>query len=93
MRLYASSSGTPINLSGYTFDGDICSASGEIIDSFVPTIVSATSGVVDLELTPAQTVAFEEGNYKYDVNATFPNGERYFWLQGAVTVSGTCSRE
>lgn len=93
MRLNASSSGTPINLSGYTFDADICNSSGQRIASFIPSIVSAASGIVDLELTPVQTADFTEGDYMYDVNATSLNGERYYWLKGALTVSGTCSRD
>lgn len=93
MRLNASSSGAPINLSGYTFDADICYLSGGRVTSFVPSIVSVVSGIVDLALTPAQTADFTEGSYTYDVNATSINGERYYWLKGAVTVSGTCSRE
>lgn len=92
MRLNVTSSGTPINISGYTFDGDICYASGGTITSFVSTIVSAASGIVDLSLLPEQTADFTVGEYKYDVSATSPNGERYYWLQGNVTVSGTCSR-
>lgn len=93
MRLNASSSGTPINLSGYTFDADICYPLGGRITGFTPSIVSAASGIVDLELTPAQTADFTEGNYTYDVNATSPDGDRYYWLKGAITVSGTCSRD
>ena len=92
MRLNAASSGTPINISGYTFDADICNSQGAQIGSFVPSIVSAVSGVVDLELTPAQTADFSEGDYTYDVSATSPGGERYYWLKGLLTVSGTCSR-
>lgn len=92
MRLNVSSSGTPIDVSGYVFDGDICYPSGGIVTSFSSSIVSAASGIVDLFLTPTQTADFTEGNYTYDLNATSPNGERYYWLKGAMTVSGTCSR-
>ena len=92
MRLNAASSGTPINISGYTFDADICYVNGVQMGTFSPTIVSAVSGIVDLELTPAQTADFTEGTYKYDVSATSPDGERYYWLKGSLTVSGTCSR-
>ncbi len=94
MRLTAASSGVPINISGYTFDADICYADRhEIITSFSPTIVSSASGIFDLELSPSQTADFTEGSYRYDVNATSPGGERYYWLKGQITVSGTCSRE
>jgi hypothetical protein len=93
MRLTATSSGTPINISGYTIDADICYAnSHERITSFTPTIVSAASGIFDLVLEPTKTADFSEGQYRYDVSATSPGGERYYWLKGAITVSGTCSR-
>jgi hypothetical protein len=103
LRLTASSSGVPINISGYVFDADICYANADadiccanadanIITSFIPSIISASSGIADLTLLPAQTADFTPGLYSYDVSATAPNGERYYWLKGNVTVSGTCSR-
>lgn len=97
LRLTASSSGVPIDLTGYEFDGDICyccgsSMTGSIITSFSPSIVSVPSGIVEFILSPEQTADFTPGEYSYDINATSPNGERYYWLKGSVTVSGTCSR-
>jgi hypothetical protein len=94
LRMAASSSGVPINISGYVFDADICYANADanIITSFIPSIISASSGIADLTLLPAQTADFTPGLYSYDVSATAPNGERYYWLKGNVTVSGTCSR-
>lgn len=87
------SGGTPINLSGYTIDSDICRvADGSILASFTPSITAAASGVFQLELAPAATAGLEAGSYKYDVSATAGNGDRYYWLKGACTVSGTCSR-
>lgn len=94
MRITATQSGgTPVNLSGYTIDSDICGASdGEQVATFVPTIVSAASGVVELLLPPATTSGIEAGRYSYDVSATQPGGDRYYWLKGDVTVETTCSR-
>lgn len=94
LQLVASSSGVPINISGYLFDADICyiDDNKEIITSFSPSIVSAVSGIANLTLSPSQTADFTPGLYSYDVSATTPNGERYYWLKGSVTVSGTCSR-
>jgi hypothetical protein len=93
MRVTAASSGTPINLSGYTIDGDICYAnSQEQIASFSSSVISAPSGIFDLVLEPSKTADFSEGQYRYDLSATSPGGERYYWLKGSVTVSGTCSR-
>jgi len=87
------SGGTPINLSGYTIDSDICGTlDDQIIASFTPTITSAASGVFEIELSPSTTVNLDPGLYKYDVSATAGSGDRYYWLKGACTISGTCSR-
>ena len=87
------SGGTPINLSGYTIDSDICGRSeyGEVA-TFIPTILSAASGIVELTLPPATTSGIEPGQYLYDVSATSSGGDRYYWLKGNVTVERTCSR-
>lgn len=92
MRLQASSSGTPININGYVFDADICKGEMGRVASFIPSVVSAASGIVDLELTPAITADLSIDSYTYDVSATSPGGDRYYWLKGSITVSGTCSR-
>lgn len=93
LELTVTQSGTPINLSGYTIDSDICRVIDDsIIASFTPTITNAASGVFQLALTPATTSGLEAGLYKYDVSATAGSGDRYYWLKGACTISGTCSR-
>ena len=87
------SGGTPINLSGYTIDGDIASrVTGSGVASFTPTITNAASGIFQLELAPATTSGIEVGVYDYDVSATEADGDRYYWLKGTCTVSGTVSR-
>lgn len=89
----ASSGGTPINLSGYTIDSDICGTlDNEIVASFTPSIINAASGIFQLTLSPAVSSGLEVGAYNYDVSATQPGGDRYYWLKGTCTVSGTCSR-
>ena len=94
MQLTATQSGgTPINLSGYTIDADICGTlDGQQVATFVPTILNSASGIIQLTLSPATTSGLEPGSYKYDVSATQPTGDRYYWLKGACTISGTCSR-
>lgn len=87
------SGGTPINLSGYTIDGDICgSIDGTQVATFISSIVNAASGIAELSLPPSTTSGIEAGRYSYDVSATNPGGDRYYWLKGAVTVEHTCSR-
>lgn len=94
LRLTATQSGgTPVNLSGYTIDSDICGAStGQQVATFIPTIVSAASGIVELNLPPATSSGIQVGRYLYDVSATQPDGDRYYWLKGVMTVESTCSR-
>lgn len=87
------SGGTPVNLSGYTIDSDICGAlTHQQVATFVPSIVNAASGVFELVLPPATTSGIEPGLYSYDVSATQSGGDRYYWLKGSVTVERTCSR-
>lgn len=87
------SGGTPVNLSGYTIDSDIASRlSNEQVATFVPTIIDAASGVFQLALAPAVTSGIEVGAYNYDVSVTQGDGDRYYWLKGTATVSGTVSR-
>jgi hypothetical protein len=87
------SGGTPINLSGYTIDSDICGLiDHQQVATFVPSIVSAASGVVELTLPPVTTSGLEPGRYTYDVSATQGSGDRYYWLKGNVIVERTCSR-
>jgi hypothetical protein len=93
MQLTVTQSGTPINLSGYTIDSDICGTiNHQEVATFVPSIVSAASGIVQLTLPPATTSGIEPGQYTYDVSATQGAGDRYYWLKGSVTVERTCSR-
>jgi len=87
------SGGTPVNLSGYTIDADVCGAvSHQQVATFVPSIISAASGVVQLTLPPSTTSGLDPGLYNYDVSATEGSGDRYYWLKGTVTVERTCSR-
>lgn len=87
------SGGTPINLSGYTIDADICGAiEGQQVATFVTNIINAASGIAELSLSPAVTSGIEVGLYSYDVSGTQPLGDRYYWLKGSVTVEHTCSR-
>lgn len=87
------SGGTPINLSGYTIDSDVCERLGhQQVATFVPSILNAASGIVQLTLPASTTSGIEPGQYSYDVSATQGGGDRYYWLKGNLTVERTCSR-
>jgi len=87
------SGGTPINLSGYTIDADICgSIQNQQVATFTTAILNAASGIAEISLSPATTSGIEAGRYLYDISATQPGGDRYYWLKGSLTVEQTCSR-
>jgi hypothetical protein len=87
------SGGTPINLSGYTIDADICGATEyQQVATFSTAIINAASGIAEISLSPVTTSGIETGRYLYDVSATQPGGDRYYWLKGNLTVERTCSR-
>lgn len=94
MRLTVTQSGgTPVNLSGYTIDSDICGFIDHTeVATFLPSIISAASGIVELTLPATTTSGLEPGQYSYDVSATQGSGDRYYWLKGTATVERTCSR-
>jgi hypothetical protein len=94
MRLTVTQSGgTPINLTGYTIDSDICGlVTQQQIATFSPSIISAASGIVELTLPASTTSGIAPGRYGYDVSATQAGGDRYYWLKGVATVEHTCSR-
>lgn len=87
------SGGTPVSLSGYTIDADICSSvDRQQVSTFSSSVINAASGIVQLHLPPSTTSQMAPGSYVYDVSATAPNGDRYFWLKGDLTMEPTCSR-
>lgn len=89
----AVSGGTPVNLSGYTIDSDVCGLiDRQQVATFIPVVLSAPSGIVQLSLPPSTTSGISTGRYAYDVSATQPNGDRYYLLTGVITVQQTCSR-
>jgi hypothetical protein len=53
-----------IGMTGYTVTADITSlVSGEVVQPFTVSIVSATAGQVNVSLTDAQTLALARGTY------------------------------
>lgn len=84
---------TPMNLSGYTVDADIRGLiENQYVGTFTTSLVNATEGLFQLELSPTTTSGFEIGQFGYDVSLTSSGGERYYWLTGRMTVQSTYSR-
>jgi hypothetical protein len=83
----------PVDLTSYTIDADI----KELLDyqeiaTFATSIVDASSGLFELLLAPSTSADLEVGNYGYDISLTAPNGDRYYWVTGLLTVQRTYSR-
>jgi hypothetical protein len=83
----------PVDLTSYTIDADI----KELLDyqeiaTFATSIVDASSGLFELLLAPSASADLEVGNYGYDISLTAPNGDRYYWVTGLLTVQRTYSR-
>jgi hypothetical protein len=84
---------SPLDLTTYTVDADITGLTVSTqIATFTPSITDATNGAFTLTLSPAVTIAIEEGRYAYDVSLTAGSGDRYYWLTGVATVQRTFSR-
>jgi hypothetical protein len=84
---------SPLDLTSYTVDADITGLTVSTqIATFTPSITDATNGAFTLTLSPAVTIAIEEGRYAYDVSLTAGSGDRYYWLTGVATVQRTFSR-
>jgi hypothetical protein len=84
---------SPLDLTAYTVDADITGLTESTqIATFTPSITDATNGAFTLTLSPAVTIAIEEGRYAYDVSLTAGSGDRYYWLTGVATVQRTFSR-
>ena len=82
-----------MDLTSYTIDADI----KELLDyqeiaTFATSIVDASSGLFELLLAPSTSADLEVGNYGYDISLTAPNGDRYYWVTGLLTVQRTYSR-
>ena len=79
-------SGDPVILRGYTFRGEIRTVpGGTLVDAFVISPISETDGTLQLALTAAQTKAYTDTEYVYDIEATIGTVVRRI-LQGHITV-------
>ena len=82
------SSGTVINLTGYTIQGQVwdTARTAKAADIGV-TYTNRTSGIIDFALTDTQTTTFTLNEYKYDLLFTNPAGLKEYWLEGSIYMS------
>ena len=71
----ANTDGTPLNISGNTFRGQIRrrASSEDILATFTCTITDPSGGKLSIDLTDAQTSAIPAGDWVYDIE----------WVNGA----------
>jgi hypothetical protein len=86
-------SGTPINISGYSLRGKVrysYGSTGVLVD-LEPTVVSATGGIINFTLSPSETAALPITVAVYDieryVSGQAPENTVSRVLQGTVTVT------
>ena len=86
--VFKASTGTVINLTGYTVYAQ-CWDEGRNIKygDFAITYTNRANGVIDISLTDVQTATFETNTLSYDVMLEDPNGLREYYLEGVITMS------
>lgn len=86
-----SASGTPIDITSWSFSGSVATFSDATpITYFTMSVISPSSSSVQMELTPSQTELLTSSYYYYDViaaNAAPVPPEVYRLLQGKVKVN------
>ena len=82
------SSGTILNLTGYTAAGQIRKSysSTTAVDFTISVRAPATAGILDISLTNAQTNAMKPGRYVYDIEITSGAGIRDRVVEGQLEV-------
>ena len=85
---FKDSTGTGINLTGYTVAAEVYDESRSTsYGSFAVTYTNRTGGVIDIKLTDTQTAAFTPNELKYDVLLTEPDGDKFYYLEGTLYIS------
>ena len=85
---FKDSTGSAINLSGYTVAAQVYdeSRSTKYADWTVA-YTDRTNGIVDISLTDTQTATFTPSILFYDVLLTEPSGSKNYYLEGKLFIS------
>ena len=85
---FKDSTGTAINLTGYTVAAQVYdeSRSTKYADWTVA-YTNRSGGIVDISLTDTQTATFTPSILFYDVLLTEPDGDKYYYLEGTLYIS------
>ena len=84
---YKDSTGTGVNMSGYTIAAKLADQtnSSSILATFTTAFTDASTGQFKIKLTATETAALTGGGL-YDVLITEPGGDKYYILQGRVSL-------
>jgi len=84
------SSNSALDVTNYTFKAEVRrKAETDLEKAFTVTKTNASSGVIELAMTAANTSALPKGNLKYDLIAQTGSGKVLRLLTGKVTVIET----
>ena len=84
---YKDSTGTPVNMSGYTVEAELWNRTGttKFADFDMPWTVQA-SGSFKMKLSSAVTSGITEQG-QYDLMITEPSGDKFYLLQGTAFIN------
>ncbi len=85
LELTWTSSGTPVNITGYSFIAQVWDISKKVkYADFSVDYVDRAAGKVNFELTPTQTATFSLEELRYDVKYRQPNNKERYLIEGIV---------
>lgn len=84
---YKDSTDSGVNMNGYSIAAKLADQTNasSILATFTTSFTNALTGQFKIKLTAAQTAALTSGGL-YDVLITEPGGDKYYILQGRVTL-------
>ena len=86
--LFKDSSGSAINLTGFTVASQVYDESRTTLyATFSVTYTDRAAGSVSISLTDTQTATFTPDVLKYDVLLTNGSGDKEYYLEGTIFVS------
>lgn len=84
---YKDSTGTPVNMSGYTVEGTLWNRLGqEKVATFSTPYVAQASGMFKLRLEASTTSGITESG-QYDILVTQPDGDKFYLLEGTAILN------
>lgn len=85
--VYKDKAGAPINITGYTFDGNITDGlGGPVLATFDIAIIDAVNGKFSVSLTDIVTATLTIGNHFYFINLTDLSSTIIWLLKGTAEV-------